>query len=120
VAAKWLGRKSGRGFYQYDEGGKPLAPAGTAVEGVAERILVMLFNEAADAVFWSVASAADVDTAMKGGVNYPQGLLAWCDDWGAQKAVDALDALHQRYGEERYRCSPLLRETATRGAKFVG
>ena len=120
VAAQWLGRKSRRGFYEYDEDGNTLGPAGNAVDGVAERILVMLFNEAADAVFWSVASAADVDTAMKGGVNYPQGLLAWCDDWGAQKAVDALDALHQRYGEERYRCSPLLRETATRGAKFLG
>ena len=120
VAANWLGRKSGRGFYEYDEAGKISGPAGTAVNGVAERILVMLFNEAADAVFWSVASAADVDTAMKGGVNYPQGLLAWCDDWGAQKAVDALDALHKRYGEERYRCSPLLREMAARGDKFLG
>lgn len=43
---------------------------------IAERILAMLINEAADALFWQVASAADIDLAMTKGVNYPKGLLA--------------------------------------------
>ena len=45
-------------------------------QDILRRILVMLINEAADAVFWGVASAEDVDRAMQGGVNYPKGLLA--------------------------------------------
>ena len=55
VDAQWLGRKSGRGFYAYSDGQK-VEPAGTPIEGVAERILAMLMNEAADAVFWQIAS----------------------------------------------------------------
>ena len=118
VAAGWLGVKSGKGFYNYDETRKPTNAEGSPVEGVADRILAMLMNEAADAVFWSVASPKDVDAAMKGGVNYPKGLLEWCDEWGASEVVASLDALHVRYGEERYRCSPLLRDMARKANAF--
>ena len=44
------GRKTGRGFYTYGDS-REAAPSGVAVEGVSERILAMLMNEAADAVF---------------------------------------------------------------------
>ena len=72
------------------------------------RILVMLINEAADAVFWGVASAEDVDNAMQGGVNYPKGLLAWGEEVGLDRCVETLDRLHAEYGEGRYRCSPIV------------
>ena len=111
VAAHWLGRKTGRGFYTYGES-KEAAPAGVAVEGVSERILAMLMNEAADAVFWQVGSAEAIDLAMQKGVNYPKGLLAWADEWGVQEVINVLESLRQRYGEERYRVSPLLRDMA--------
>ena len=111
VAAHWLGRKTGRGFYTYGES-KEAAPAGVAVEGVSERILAMLMNEAADAVFWQVGSAEAIDLAMQKGVNYPKGLLAWADEWGIQEVINVLESLRQRYGEERYRVSPLLRDMA--------
>lgn len=111
VAAHWLGRKTGRGFYTYGES-KEAAPAGVAVEGVSERILAMLMNEAADAIFWQVGSAEAIDLAMQKGVNYPKGLLAWADEWGVQEVINVLESLRQRYGEERYRVSPLLRDMA--------
>jgi 3-hydroxybutyryl-CoA dehydrogenase len=117
VAANWLGRKTGRGFYQHNDGSH-IGLDGQAVEGVAERILAMLMNEAADAVFWQVASIEDIDLAMQKGVNYPKGLLAWADEWGIQELTNILDALHQRYGEERYRVSPLLRDMARLGKTF--
>ena len=82
------------------------------------RILVMLINEAADAVFWGVASPEDVDRAMRGGVNYPKGLLAWAEEVGLDRCVAALDALKAEYGEERYRCSPLLRRLARQNRGF--
>ena len=72
----------------------------------------MLMNEAADAVFWQVGSAEAIDLAMQKGVNYPKGLLAWVDEWGVQEVINVLESLRQRYGEERYRVSPLLRDMA--------
>lgn len=117
VAANWLGRKKGRGFYAYNSEGKHNT-TGQAMDSVGQRILTMLMNEAADAVFWQVASPEAIDTAMQMGVNYPKGLLAWLDDRGAQDVVAEMEALHMRYGEERYRCSPLLRDMARTGARF--
>ena len=117
VAANWLGRKKGRGFYAYNAEGKHNT-TGQVVEGVGQRILTMLMNEAADAVFWQVASPEAIDTAMQKGVNYPKGLLAWLDERGAQEVVSEMDALHQRYGEERYRCSPILRDMVRTESKF--
>ena len=117
VAANWLGRKQGRGFYTYDAEGKHNT-SGQVVEGVGQRILTMLMNEAADAVFWQVASPEAIDTAMRKGVNYPKGLLAWLDERGVQNVVDEMDALHQRYGEERYRCSPILRDMVRSNGRF--
>ena len=66
-----VGAKTGRGFYTYGES-KEATPSGVAVEGVSERILAMLMNEAADAVFWQVGSAEAIDLAMQKGVNYPK------------------------------------------------
>ena len=117
VAANWLGRKKGRGFYAYNSEGKH-STTGQVLDSVGQRILTMLMNEAADAVFWQVASPEAIDTAMQKGVNYPKGLLAWLDERGAQDVVLEMEALHMRYGEERYRCSPLLRDMARNGARF--
>ena len=122
VEAGWLGRKSGRGFYNYnDENEATVVPGqldlNVQVE-ISERIISMLINEAADAVYLGIASAEDVDTAMLKGVNYPKGLLVWAEEMGLQKVVRIIDALRDTYGETRYRCSPLLRELAAEGGKF--
>jgi len=108
-----LGRKSGRGFYTYANGATPSFPEveQAVAAPIAERILAMLINEAADALFWQVASAADIDLAMTKGVNYPKGLLAWADERGAQHWLGVLERLQATYGEDRYRPSPLLRGT---------
>lgn len=79
---------------------------------IVERILAMLINEAADAVFWQVASATDIDLAMTKGVNYPKGLLAWADEQGAAHWLGVLEGLQTTYGEDRYRPSPILRKAS--------
>ncbi|WP_299110936.1 3-hydroxyacyl-CoA dehydrogenase NAD-binding domain-containing protein [uncultured Winogradskyella sp.] len=110
--AGYLGRKSGRGYYDYSEGAtkpSPIEDKGLA-EKICNRVLVMLINEAADALFLNIASAEDIDNAMTKGVNYPKGLLAWADEIGIDKCVTALDRLYDEYHEDRYRCSPLLRK----------
>lgn len=121
LEAGWLGRKSGRGFYSYAEGAtQPEADKDTAKGNrVVERIVAMLINEAVDALHLKIASAQDLDLAMTKGVNYPKGLLAWCDEWGADKVLNILDGLYNEYHEDRYRASTLLRKAATEQIKFV-
>ena len=118
--AGYLGRKSGRGFYDYSEGAKVPEPHknDTLANYIVQRVVVMLINEAADALFWRIASAEDIDLAMTKGVNYPKGLLAWADEWGIDNCVKMMDKLRAQYQEDRYRCSPLLREMAAAGRTF--
>ena len=82
---------------------------------VFPRMIAMLINEAAFAVMENVAKPADIDTAMKLGVNYPQGLLEWADTIGIDIVVAILDALYYEYREPRYRCCALLRQYVRAG-----
>lgn len=112
--AGYWGKKSGRGFYNYAEG----AVQATANEDpalqqkIANRILAMLINEAADALFLNIASREDLETAMTKGVNYPKGLLAWGDEIGWNNILQQLDDLYHYYHEDRYRASPQIRNWA--------
>jgi len=112
VEAGYLGRKSGKGYYDYDEGATKPKPKedNNLAQKIFDRVLVMLINEAADALFLNIASAEDIDNAMTKGVNYPKGLLAWADDKGIDWCVSKMDKLYDEYHEDRYRCSPLLRK----------
>lgn len=76
------------------------------------RTVAMLVNEALDALQKGVASAQDIDTAMRLGVNYPQGPLAWGESLGWRRVLRLLENLHHHYGEERYRPGSLLRQKA--------
>ncbi len=111
VEAGRLGRKSGQGYYAYGPDAKRPEPNKDRKLGqdILDRILAMLINEAADAVFWNIASVEDIDLAMTKGVNYPKGLLRWADELGVDVTLDYLIKLHEEYGEDRYRPSPLLR-----------
>jgi 3-hydroxybutyryl-CoA dehydrogenase len=84
---------------------------------IVTRTVAMLANLAADAVAGRVASAADIDTAMRLGVNYPQGPLAWAGQWGLRTVLTTLDDMESWYRDGHYRASPLLRRAAaTNGA----
>lgn len=82
------------------------------------RTVAMLANEAADAVNQGVCSAAAVDLAMRKGVNYPHGPLAWASAIGLEQVVTVLTNLAHSYGEDRYRVSPLLRRKVAAGGRF--
>lgn len=118
LEAGFLGRKSGRGFYNYNqELPKPTEDLVLA-KTIFERVIVMLINEAADTLFLNIASAKDIDNAMTKGVNYPKGLLDWADELGINWCVEKLDELYNEYHEDRYRCSPILRRMAKENKNF--
>ncbi len=111
LEAGWLGRKTGRGFYDYSTGAAQPEPEKdtVAANNIVERIVAMLINEAIEALHLNIASQQDLEIAMTKGVNYPKGLLQWCDDWGAENVLAKLDGLYHAYHEDRYRASVLLR-----------
>jgi 3-hydroxyacyl-CoA dehydrogenase len=148
VDAGRLGRKSGRGWYRYDDGPHrrddpdgPLVelPADRSFDAEAEqleargdhvervpssapglvlgRILAQLVNEAHFALGEGVATAADIDTAMRLGFNWPRGPFEWTEEIGAGRVVATLDALHTELGEECYRVAPALRRRAATEAR---
>jgi 3-hydroxybutyryl-CoA dehydrogenase len=121
LEAGWLGRKSGRGFYDYTDGAQQPAPVKDETLGtiIFRRTLAMLVNEAADALYLRIATAADIELAMTKGVNYPKGLLAWGNEIGLGKLLDHLEALQLETGEDRYRPSPLLRRMVRNADTFA-
>ena len=112
MEAGYLGRKTGRGYYDYSTDASKPAPVENQELGklIFNRILVMLINEAADALQYRIASRDDIDLAMTKAVNYPKGLLAWADEIGIETVVNQLDALFEAYHDSRYRCSVWLRK----------
>jgi len=121
LEAGLLGRKSGRGFYDYAPGATPPEPVKDETKGtvIFRRTLAMLVNEAADALYFRIASAADIELAMTKGVNYPRGLLAWGNEIGLDHLLGHLEALQHETGEDRYRPSPLLRRMVRNGERFA-
>jgi 3-hydroxybutyryl-CoA dehydrogenase len=119
VEAKMFGRKSGKGFYDYSKTEPETIEVDEQLaEKIFMRVVSMLINEAAEALYYKVASAEDIDLAMTKGVNYPKGLLQWADEIGPDKVLKQLEELRATYAEDRYRPSVLLRKVAGEGKKF--
>ena len=114
VEAGFLGQKTGRGFYTYprqrvdNEG----ITNNKLKQQIFDRILTMLINEAYTALSRQLATEQDIETAMRLGVNYPKGLLAWGKEIGFSEIARRMDVLFETYREERYRCAPILRTIA--------
>lgn len=114
VAEGKLGRKTGAGFYAYVDG-EQVSPArgpdaeDAAPQSILTRIVAQLVNEASFAVEEGVASPADIDTAMRLGLNHPKGPFEWLAQVGAERVVATLDELAGLLGGERYRVAATLR-----------
>ena len=118
MEAGYLGRKSGRGYYDYSNDMPKANEDKEKGKKILWRILSMLINEAADALFLNIATKEDIDLAMQKGVNYPKGLLLWADELGLDNVLNQLEDLQTEYGEDRYRPSPLIKRMARKNKSF--
>lgn len=82
---------------------------------VVNRILVPMINEAIFILGEGVASAEDIDTAMRLGANHPMGPLALADLIGLDICLAIMETLHRELGEDKYRPAPLLRKMVRAG-----
>jgi len=75
---------------------------------IVNRFLCLIYNEAADMINRGDSTAEDIDQAMKLGCNWPMGITEIIDLAGVDVCANAIDAMYQMTGEERYRPSPLF------------
>lgn len=79
------------------------------------RILMPMINEAIFALYESVGSARDIDTAMKLGTNQPMGPLELADFIGLDTCLAIMNVLHEGLGDSKYRACPLLKQYVVAG-----
>ena len=82
---------------------------------VVNRILIPMINEAVGILADGVASAEDIDTAMKLGANHPMGPLALGDLIGLDVVLAIMDVLYTEYGDPKYRAHVLLKKKVRAG-----
>jgi 3-hydroxybutyryl-CoA dehydrogenase len=112
VAAGRLGRKTGRGWYDYADGGPPRdeIEIGDKQRELLNRVQSCIVNEGMFALGEGVGSEQDIDAGVKLGLNWPKGSIELGRELGFDHVLQTMDALHERYREERYRAAPALRD----------
>lgn len=86
---------------------------GESVGFVAQRVLAMVVNLACDIAQQQIATAADIDKAVKLGLGYPHGPISWGDVLGSQRILLILERILANTGDQRYRPSPWLKRRAS-------
>lgn len=118
VEEERYGKKTGTGFYEYEDGEGAQIPTDAGREGLEHRLLAVMANEVGNLVGDDVAPAEDIDEAVMLGAGYPEGPAKLADGAGLDTLVDTLDELHEETGADRYAVSDGLRERAEQGGFY--
>ena len=110
-----LGKKTGKGFYDYESGDGADYEAEDGEGFDTFRVEALIVNEAARIVGEDVATADAVDTGMRLGTGFPEGPCRRGDKMGLDNVLEELRELHEEYGEERYEPHPHLVELVESG-----
>ncbi len=112
-----LGKKTGSGFYDYENGGVEI-PSDAGSDAIERRLLAVMANEVAGLIEADVADAKSIDTAVMLGAGFPDGPAKLADATGLDVLLDTLDELHETSGSARHEATSLLRELGEAGATF--
>jgi 3-hydroxybutyryl-CoA dehydrogenase len=82
---------------------------------IANRILMPMINEAIFSLYEGVASAVDIDTVMKLGMNHPMGPLTLADFIGLDVCLAIMNVLYEGFNDSKYRPCPLLKKMVAAG-----
>ncbi|MFB6118421.1 3-hydroxyacyl-CoA dehydrogenase/enoyl-CoA hydratase family protein [Halosegnis sp.] len=115
VEAEELGQKTGKGYYDYEDGDGPTYEAGQGEDVDTLRIEARIINEAAKLIGDDVATADAIDTGMKLGAGFPEGPCRRADKIGLDVVLEKLESLYDEYGHERYEPSDHLRDLVEAG-----
>jgi len=117
VEAEELGKKTGKGFYDYEDGGVEI-PADEGRDDVEARLLAVMANEVGKLVENDVAPVSDIDEAMLLGAGFPEGPGKRADAYGLDELVETLESVHEETGAARYEVSDGLRGAADEGGFY--
>ena len=99
--------------------GTPVTAITDSAGFISQRVIAMVVNLGCQVAAKGIAAPADIDTAVKLGLNYPYGSLEWGDHLGAAIIVQILDGLFDFTHDSRYRASPWLRRRALLGVSLL-
>jgi len=119
VEAEKLGKKTGEGFYDYEDGGVEI-PADAGRADIVTRIKAVLANEVAKLVQDGVADVQAIDNAVMLGGGYPEGPARMADEAGLAELRDELEAAHEATGAARYVVADELARLADANESFYG
>lgn len=112
-----LGKKTGRGFYDYEDGGVEI-PTDAGSGGIESRLLAVMANEVAKLIGNDVADASAIDEAVMLGAGFPDGPAKMADNVGLDTLYETLSDLYEETGEERYEPVDYLEERAEAGGFY--
>ncbi|PGF18137.1 3-hydroxyacyl-CoA dehydrogenase [Natrinema sp. CBA1119] len=113
-----FGKKSGKGFYDYEDGEGVQIPTDEQSEFVKKRLLATMANEAAKLIGGDVAPPESIDEAVQLGAGFPDGPVTLVDDYGLDTLHETLEEAYERTGHERYAAAEYLAERADEGGFY--
>lgn len=84
---------------------------------ISMRIISLIINEAYLVLQEGTSNKVDIDIAMRLGTNYPYGPIDWSEKIGIELIYNILRSMHDEFGDDRYRITPLLKEKYLEGLK---
>lgn len=115
VEEERYGKKTGEGFYDYEDGDGAQIPPDVGSEAIEHRLLAVMANEVGKLLDSDVAPVDEIDVAVMLGAGFPNGPARIADEVGLDTLIEVLDELHEETGAPRYTVSDGLRERGEDG-----